>query len=581
MTRRFWILVAAATMLAGATKRTAAADIAEIQRLSMAGRTLSADIAKQFPLPEQRVKNDTGVNVLVDLAHQASFVAMWSLPGELRRRGFRACGSQATLDTVLAPGKLSRVRIPVAGRWPFAWRPNPRFNVVITYQSQTRAQEYLPEERQALEEFVRGGGGLVIVAGNVLRESILKSWSLNALLQTFGARVSATPDQADGYKVPTLAVGAEWEAVRKGEVGRPVVARRRFGRGRVIVFSSTRLFFWSRRAAADAPNSRASRGRQIAEAIRWAAAGSPPVAGSRRLPVERGGGGPIYPELEARVGNVVIFYARNQRSDLLRVVREEMPKVKERVLAWYPSKPAEQVMYLILSAGGGGGWAVNAYLPKEVGIISLNPIGILSIFAHELAHTLGGPPNTKGELAGRAPIPDRGEAHAGWFQGKINAVYQPKLRSEPNRKCNRMFRFDPKANALDLSLPRAEYRKRWKKGNDWTKTWWVWQKLDDRYGPTWYPRWKWVQHMRWMNEPDHRLTWDEMVEDMSIAVGEDLFPFFRAIGTSKVTRTRLERATFLGQTIELPVAPIELTPAGPVRLEAIGDYTKPLPRPKR
>ena len=49
---------------------------------------------------------------------------------------------------------------------------------------------------------------------------------------------------------------------------------------------------------------------------------------------------------------------------------------------------------------GGGGWAVNAYLPKEVGIISLSRQGVLSIFAHELAHTMGGPPNDKGELAG-------------------------------------------------------------------------------------------------------------------------------------------------------------------------------------
>ena len=68
---------------------------------------------------------------------------------------------------------------------------------------------------------------------------------------------------------------------------------------------------------------------------------------------------------------------------------------------------------------------------------------------------------------------------------------------------------------------------------------------------------------------------DETVEDMSIAVGEDLFGFFRKIGTT-VNKERFARAVFNGQTIELPVAPLEIGPAGPVRLEPIGNYRKPL-----
>ncbi len=81
--------------------------------------------------------------------------------------------------------------------------------------------------------------------------------------------------------------------------------------------------------------------------------------------------------------------------------------------------------------------------------------------------------------------------------------------------------------------------------------------------------------MRWREEPDHRETWGEMVEDMSIAVGEDLFPFFRKIGTT-LDRDRLERIEFMGKIMELPIAPIDISPAGPVRLEPAGDYTKPL-----
>jgi hypothetical protein len=66
-----------------------------------------------------------------------------------------------------------------------------------------------------------------------------------------------------------------------------------------------------------------------------------------------------------------------------------------------------------------------------------------------------------------------------------------------------------------------------------------------------------------------------MVEDMSIAVGEDLFPFFRRIGTT-LNRERLERITFQGKVMELAMAPIPPGPAGKVCLDRVGDYTKPL-----
>ncbi len=235
-------------------------------------------------------------------------------------------------------------------------------------------------------------------------------------------------------------------------------------------------------------------------------------------------------------------------------------------------------MYLILCAGSGGGWAVNAYRPKENGIISLDPFGILSIFGHELAHTMHGPTNDEGAVAGITPIPNRGEAHAGWFQGKVNALFKESIHNESNRNCNSMFEWDPNGNALDLAThyENEALTKEWGKGKDWTKTWYIWQKLDDRYGPTWYPRWRYVQHTRWKDDPEHRLSWTEMVEDWSIAVGEDLFPFMKAVGTS-LEIDRLPSISFKGEILELPVAPIDVTPGGPVRIETIGDFKKRFP----
>ena len=63
---------------------------------------------------------------------------------------------------------------------------------------------------------------------------------------------------------------------------------------------------------------------------------------------------------------------------------------------------------------------------------------------------------------------------------------------------------------------------------------------------------------------------------MSIAVGEDLFPFFRKVGTT-LDHDRLERIEFQGKMMELAIAPLNAGPAGNVCLDPIGDYTKPLP----
>ncbi|MDD2526141.1 MAG: hypothetical protein PHH63_07490, partial [Bacteroidales bacterium] len=68
---------------------------------------------------------------------------------------------------------------------------------------------------------------------------------------------------------------------------------------------------------------------------------------------------------------------------------------------------------------------------------------------------------------------------------------------------------------------------------------------------------------------------DEMVEDMSIAVGEDLFPFFKKLGTT-LEKSRLPEIVFNNETIRLKVAPLEVTPAGNVKLDSIKDYRQPI-----
>ena len=546
--------------------RTARADrrlakqCAQMERYWKSGRTVPLALAEQFPLqPQLMGPADSGINVMVDHAHQTAFAMLWGLSHKLRGLGFRSTGNQATLDTVLTPGKLGRVRITVKDTFPFAWWRLPEFNVVITYQEDPNAQEYLPEEREALKAFVERGGGLIVMGTAPRSKGIADAWSLNKLARVFGASYTPQRVRFGRGTAAVLTVGKEWEVLARGEGGKPVRARRTFGKGRVVVLEGLAAFVSHHTAPADEKKAVDAFTKGT---VAWAAAGKAPAGGEARLPTEMAGGGGIYPELEQNLGGVVLYYARNQKPGLLKAFREELPKAQKKIYEWLPSKKPEQPMYIIASAGGGGGWACN-YLPKENGIIMLSPRGIVGVFGHELAHTLGGPPNAYGRYAGHSPLPNQGEEHAGWFQGKIDAWYAPIARNMPLRNC-----------------------RNWPKGkHDWNRWsynhwWWVWQKLDDRYGTTWYPRWYWVRNTRWKDDPGHRETWDELVEDMSIAVGEDLFPFFRKLGCT-LKRERLATIVFEGETLALPVADIGLGPAGNVRLDPPGDYTKPLPSPEK
>ncbi|MBT4398867.1 MAG: hypothetical protein HOD37_05235 [Bacteroidetes bacterium] len=502
------------------------------------GKTLPSEVLKQYPLPEQELGADKGYNVLIDMAHECNFTTLWTLPKQLNHIGYRSVGSHASINTVLDPKGESRIRMvydTVNKVHPFVWMPNPEFQLIITGQNSADSQIYTEEELLALLEWVKAGGGLLVQGKSACRQ--------------ITDIISTEQETSDENKMD-IEKGRVWFSESTSDLRYP-------GRANQEQKDSVDL--------------------ELKKVLEWLIDDQKAMKDEPRLPEPMWGGGGIYPELEDNFNNIVFYWAANQKEELLKTVNVDIPKAQQFIQERLPSKPTAEPMYLILCAGNGGGWAVNAYRPKENGIISLNPHGILSIFGHELAHTMHGPTNDDGEVAGNAPIPNRGEAHAGWYQGKVNALFRSSDLEMSNRNCNSMFEWDPEGNGLDLA---TEYEnealnKNWGKGKDWTKTWYIWQKLDDRYGPTWYPRWKYVQHTRWKSDPDHSLSWDEMVTDMSIAVGEDLFPFMRKAGTTLETE-RLEEIEFNGEILKLNVAPIEVTPGGNVRNELIGDYRNKL-----
>lgn len=493
-------------------------------------------LAENQPLPEG--VEDNGINVLWDSSHQFLFFWHWEIQDAIRKTGFRVTGSQATLSTVLDPTKLSRMRDQRDHRLgtyrPFIWAPNPKFNVVLIYQF-GKFQPFLPEERAALADFVRGGGGLVTIG----KSDDSGGLPLNDLAGDFGAQFSDTPGPAPvevaddplvtGLPVPaqaagrvhTVRVSTDWRPLVKAGDGTAVVAIREFGKGRVCAIGDDAALQWGKKEGEPADIA------LLARLIKWTAGGSPPVGGSRDVAYEVPGmGGAIYPELDVQVAGLTVFYAANQQPGVIRIARERLPEVKTLLDKMLPSPPPPgERMYVILAAGTGGGWAVNDYTPKSaaVGAIETDEDGILSVLAHELAHTMPGPAASDGSVGGILP-PLFSEAHAGWFQRKVGTALgftKPTIQEEA------IAIWDPSCTEVDIANAREDQM--WPA---WMKLMWIWQIFDYRYGPDWYPKWMQTVHETYKNDREHHLTWDEVIATMSRAVGEDLFPFFQKVGTT-------------------------------------------------
>ncbi len=178
------------------------------------GDILSADLLDRYPLPEQELgAADSGVNVLLDLAHHCYMGAMWGLARQMKSLGFRCVSSHACLDKTLTPGASATVRT-LAGELddgkkvrPFIEWPNVEYNVVVTFQADGKAPAYTDDELAALEAFVSGGGGLVMIAdinakGTFPPWGEYADWPLRRLAQAYGADFSST-----GARVGKTSIG--------------------------------------------------------------------------------------------------------------------------------------------------------------------------------------------------------------------------------------------------------------------------------------------------------------------------------------------------------------------------------------
>ncbi len=487
-------------------------------------------VAQVEPQPLPAGVQDTGINVLFDSSHQFTFFHHWQCQAALREAGNRVTGNQASLHRALVPGTPMRVRDQSSHAWriqrAFTTLAAPEYDVAFLYQH-SNVQPYLPEEKAALRSFLERGGGLVVDASAA-------DSPLARLLEEYGATLRTEPVEVKllgGQTIPGLTAAilsrqlrtadltSEWQALVGVGGMRAALAYRPYGKGGIVLLADPQLV----RLSIDGKE------RPNKDLLAWAVARVARSAGSgsdsRQVPWEPNGlGGAFYPENQMEVGGIRILYADNQLPETITLAKTRFTEVMALLQKMLPTPPNPgDAFYINLAAGAGGGWAENAVTPKMAGTIAIKPESILSVLAHELAHTMYGPEAVDGTPGCRLPS-WWSEAHAGWFQRKVirEMGFGERWPFWPRGLAN----LDPALDAVDFArLEENQVRQAWE------KAWVLWSILDARYGPEWYPQWLAHIHKKF-NDPKRLLTMDEYILSVSETVGEEVAPLFARFGTS-------------------------------------------------
>ncbi len=505
-------------------------------------RSSIANEIEPQPIPPN--VRDNGLNICIDSAHQFLFFWHWTVQDKMRAAGFRVTGNMQVLNKTLQPGALSLMRDQRAHDFnaglhrPFVLLPNPEFHAVITYQFGPY-QEYTPEEVQAVIEFVQQGGGLLMFGQ--MQKSGGDRYPLQELARRFDANFSTQkgrgpwkiishpavndlPQIDAQVEMHSAVLGKEWTPLVLSHQGDVVLAVRSFGKGRVLLSADAYLHLRGQ-------NPDDADLRFIFSATKWTAAAKKPFKDDRRVPWEYGGlGGAIYPCNQEKIGGITVLYADNQQPKVMQTIRERTREVYDLLQRMLPSPPPqEDELYIIPSAGAGGGWAVNVYTPRSAAICcnDENTDELLSIMAHEIAHTMTGPPASDGSTNGRLPEQGVGlfsEAHAGWFQKKVT---QELGIHSPSHDLSDLTIIDPTLRELDLTyIPEGKVFWAWK------KLWFLYTILERQFGEKFYADWMYQVHEYAKNRsPGYELNWQETLITLSRAVNADVFPFFAAFGT--------------------------------------------------
>jgi hypothetical protein len=395
---------------------------------------------------------------------------------------------------------------------------------LLVLQSGASPCPYLPQDVAAARRFLNEGGGVVILGDYALFRDE-KEYRLNEMAGAFGAEfvtepakepLGAAPElmaesvRTYGGKTVRLKDPSEWKVLLRDAGGRVVMARRQVGRGQLLVAS--RALAGRQPDAQDPINGTwwrpllrdLARGKTVDPA-------RPPEGMMPENAVDRGG-------LRLRYTDYMQPYA----NAILRIYRRCRPAM-ERILGVPPSKNMMTSLILLPTGGGGFSDGTNIALGVWWGDFPKQEYGMVELLGHEGTHSW--------VLPFPEPMWNEGIAtYVGILLGRELGLAQ---EADASLKgwLDGALKLDPDMTKYDIA-----------QGKDvphvvgMAKPMWIFEQLR-KEKPDIVARY--FQAKRRLMDPSRRdrYTADDCVAVLSAAMGRDLFPWFRSLGTS-VDRAR-------------------------------------------
>lgn len=381
---------------------------------------------------------------------------------------------------------------------------------------------YTKQDIATIKNYVKQGGGLVLL-GNATQKS------QNALASVFGAEFGITSDKslkANRYttrkivsqgKTATLNIlkPKAWDILVQDETGVPVLATSSYGKGTVVVGS--RSISGSHPNASDSINTTlwkpllldVAKGKQIDAAEAYEGRGWDNL-GNR--------------EVRGKLDISFTDYLKPYADAMFDISARCMPVIEKRM--GIPLSPGMGSKIMLLSTDGGGfSSGESIALAVWWGGFPDKEDSMIEFITHESVHSWVLPfaeiwNEPIATYVGNLVMIDMGHKEEG--EKRIQDVINRAKASDPDFNLYDVDGKSSKAGVVDLPTDKVN-------NVHWGKTYWIWEQLRAKNSNIVADYFK---AKRQYAVKDKVKTYDanNTVAVMSIATGEDLFPWFRSIG---------------------------------------------------
>lgn len=439
-------------------------------------------------------------------------------------------------------------------------------DVIVTHQDFVGVP-YTEDETKELLKFVKDGGGVLLLGNKYIFKKYqhlsdlddIDEIPINKLAQEFGfiftennaiGKLKFTGnhfyDRADiVVNIPgltTIQADEKSKHILVDENEEPVMVIREYGKGRIALIGGTsfipfldqlnlkglfvELFYW---LGENSPNFRSQKDKfyelfpGIKQHYGWDYELENKPHLKRRYNKRSAF---IWPENEYNVHGVKILYANSMQKNVEFIIHNIYPVVYNALQIYYQCPPLSKSVnriHFYPHWGSGYTWMLPAVAEPIIGIPCLGKDHdqIKGIFAHEMTHAWGipGPPGWEHCWT---TFTDH------YFDEYLD-LYNPEIRMKNYQKrIDKLLKFDPKLAQIDISMERiddveAEHIR-------WTKFALLFEKLVERYGNNLMANYIKI-FRKYGTEEKESLSMSEFIYYLSLAAGDDLYPFFEKYGT--------------------------------------------------